>query len=276
MEIGAYFSRSELEAHRSALKSPAVREMDDAYVSWSLKALDRLSPPKVPVGLDKVGIPINFCGTTRYLSVLRHIAAEFSFASKTIYVPGHGRDVSHCLAFTDSSRIINLEITPGAVAIMRAFFNHDNRIESHLGMAQTFRPYQPVDVIVALSSGYKLPLQHFKNFLAPHALLIGNYDVFDSMPSIEKLGYFDSSGQLKAKTESKITVQTDREFLESNTIYEDFVRYSEALRSVYRDTGKSDNLVDKYNALRQRNPLLKPLPIRQAPFDELCVYRMSS
>ena len=112
--------------------------------------------------------------------------------------------------------------------------------------------------------------------LKPNALLIGNYDVFDQMSGFDKIGYFDSNGIKSRRMKRNIEVQSDSEFFESKTAYGDFVRYSEAMRRVYIKCGRCDNLVLRYRELRQKDPTLKPLPLRAIPYDELTVYRRSA
>jgi predicted RNA methylase len=84
----------------------------------------------------------------RYLDALRAVRREFVFQDAVVFAPGHGSDVSHCEAFHAARRIINLEIDPMYVEMMRAQYSGDSHVTSYLGDARSFVPDEQANVIV--------------------------------------------------------------------------------------------------------------------------------
>ncbi len=245
--VSAYpLSEGELRHHRAAL------EALDEPGHYGNRALDHLDAIQAQLRIGStVDSPISVCPSANYLGALRGFAKHFDLCGRIALAPGHGSDVSHCEALLACKKIINVEIDPLSVAMMRRFYQDESRISSYLSRIETFTPKEKIDLVVLLGTAFNENDLLHREFIVPGALIVTGLRTYRGAQragSFEALGVFDNHGQfVEGDISSKDRpIATKEELLEKAPSF-----YRSAVEIVYRFRGTSNNLIENYTELRE-------------------------
>lgn len=187
----------------------------------------------------------------RYYRALTNAKRALNLAPKVVYAPGHGNDVSHCEVFYNADKIINLDVDPHAVELMRKLYTDTDNIESHVGYAETFKPDYPVDLLIVFGAAFDLNKLDLNEIIAKNGYFISNPFSEDKYKELEFLGRYDENGLIPNDEEHYRTVLTDKELLRKGTTSRTrFASYADVLKIVYKLTGQTSGLIKPYNELR--------------------------
>lgn len=189
----------------------------------------------------------------RYYKALTNAKRALDLAPKVVYAPGHGNDISHCEVFYNADRIINLDVDPHAVELMRKLYADVDNVESHLGYAETFIPDDPADLLIIFGRCFDLNKFDLDRILVKNGYLITNFSESSPHKELELLGTFDENGQIPNEYKESLCVRkvlTDEELQKSGKAYGHDASYAEVSEIVYKLTGKISSLIETYNGLR--------------------------
>lgn len=241
----------EVEQHLQTLEKHPHGYFSDLYINGALELSQNLMR-SLEGASDFLVATFPECAVkASYVPELRAIRDVFNLKTASLYVPGHGNDVSHIEAFPDATRMICIDLDPASVAALRRYTFDRPAVESHLGLAELFVPDRPVDAAIFLSVAFKKEDLDFSKLLKPDAFIITNSTFRErcfSPVCLIRNGEFDFNSESFSRDR---TVRTEDE-LKACSSSQKTANYAEVLSAVYRCTGRTTSLIEHYTVLRER------------------------
>lgn len=261
----AQFSTLELATHQGLLRQVPPKMRDDHY--WEQACRNSNLPPEAVIASEPNNI---------YASTLKHIRRDFPFSKPFVYAPFHGSDVSHCLAFPSSAQILNLELDPAHVLMMRRMFAEESNIQSELGNVSVHEPKNLIDILYMPGGTYALLPKHVSNLLAPGGIII-SHEQSKKSNEFTLVAQYDQGGKLaRAYNDPYYTSDApDSEIKEMMRKAGQIKEYYSLVRTLYIATGKTNNLLKVYSTLDAPNGEIEGSPFSRHYFNPqmLCVYK---